>query len=93
MLLDVSGSNKAFELSAVPGGWTFTIDGVDQETARLLQDNAPELNLFYFVEQPGQPVRKNWFYDKDRPHISYNPASGLLVIQVDSKMEYNNEKV
>ncbi|MFD0680318.1 MULTISPECIES: hypothetical protein [unclassified Paenibacillus] len=93
MLFDVSGRNKTFELSDCSGGWKIVIADVEPETAQLLVSNDMELNIFYFVEQPGQPVQKNWLYDKDRPLISYDNVSRQCVIQVDSKMDYNNEKV
>jgi hypothetical protein len=93
MLFDVSGNHKAFELSEVPEGWRFTIADVEQETAQLLQDNARDLNIFYFVHQPGQPVQKSWFFDKDHPHITYDETSRQCRIQIDSKLDYNNENV
>lgn len=93
MLFDVSGTNKPFELSEAPGAWRFIIEDVEPETVQLLQANAQELNIFYFVEHPGQPVQKSWFYDKDTPLIEYNSDSRQCVIQIDSRMNYNNDKV
>lgn len=93
MLLDVSGTHKPFSLNESPRGWSFVIESVEPAAAELLNRYAADLNLFYFVEQPGQPIRKKWFYDKDIPLIQYDPATGRLTIELDAMMEYNNEKV
>lgn len=93
MLLDVSGTHKPFELMKSAKGWSFIIEKVDSAEAELLSHYARDLNLFYFVEQPGQPIEKKWFYDKDLPQIEYDPASGRLTINLNAMMDYNNEKV
>ena len=93
MLLDVSGTHKRFTLAESPRGWSFVIETVEPAAAELLTRYAADLNLFYFVEQPGQPIRKKWFYDKDIPQIQYDPGTGRLTIELDAMMEYNNEKV
>lgn len=93
MLLDVSGTQKPFELAECPRGWSFVIEQVDAETVQQLRGCARDLNIFYFVEQPGQPVHKRWFYDKDIPQLHHNAETGCLTIEIDSMMEYNNEKV
>ncbi|ULL17522.1 hypothetical protein DVH26_25560 [Paenibacillus sp. H1-7] len=93
MLFDVSGSRKPFVLETVPGGWRFVVEDVEPEIATLLEPSNRDLNLFYFVEQTGQPTQKYWFYDKDIPTVQYDAESKRWSIQVDSRMEYNNEKV
>ncbi|TDF96614.1 hypothetical protein [Paenibacillus piri] len=94
MLFDVSASGNAFELlSSSGGGWKFVIADVEPDTVQCLRDNLMELNLFYFIEQPGQPVQKSWLYDKACPVIEYDDGSRQCVIEVDSKVEYNNENV
>ncbi|WP_051620526.1 hypothetical protein [Paenibacillus sp. UNC451MF] len=93
MLFDVSGRRKVFSLEEKEGGWVFTVNEVEPETVALLEANIWNLNLFYFIEKPGQPLQKYWFYDKDKPQIQYDPVSLLWTIRLDSRMEYNNEKV
>ncbi|WP_282941610.1 hypothetical protein [Paenibacillus sp. RC67] len=93
MLFDVSGRQKAFSLEENDGKWKFTVEDVEPDTAALLDSNSWNLNLFYFFERPGLPIQKYWFYDKDKPELQYNAATRRWTIQLDSRMEYNNEKV
>ncbi|MCS7459336.1 hypothetical protein N0M98_04220 [Paenibacillus doosanensis] len=93
MLFDVSGDGKPFTLEEASAGWTFQIEDVDPATAALLEENAQDLNLFYFIQQPGEPIQKAWFYDKDRPRIEYDAGNRRCTLHVDSRMAYSNEKV
>lgn len=93
MLLDVSGTQKPFTLQEVASGWKFAIEDIDADIASMLETNAQALNLFYFNEQPGSLTQKAWFYDKDVPRIEYDADTRRCTIQLDSKMDYNNEKV
>lgn len=93
MLFDVSGSKKPFELEKTNNGWKFIVEEVEPETAAILERESWNLNLFYFLEQPGEPTEKFWFYDKDNPLIHYDSETQRWSIELDSRMEYNNEKV
>lgn len=93
MLFDVSGRQKQFSLEEKENKWTFTVEDVEPETAALLEANIWNLNLFFFIERPGLPILKYWFYDKDKPELHYQADSRLWTIRLDSRMEYNNEKV
>jgi len=93
MLFDVTGGNKRFELKEAQGGWKFIVEDVEPEIAALLEKEIWNLNLFYFVEQPGRPMQKFWYYDKDKPSVEYNNDTKRWSIQLDSRMEYNNAKV
>ncbi|MBE1443146.1 hypothetical protein [Paenibacillus sp. OAS669] len=93
MLFDVSGEQKSFSLDGKEGEWIFTVEDVEPEAAALVENNKWNLNLFYFIEEPGKPIRKYWYYDKDKPQIDYDLDSRRWTIQVDTRMEYNNEKI
>ncbi len=89
-LVDANREGYAFELNRVEGHWQLRIQGMIREQADMIRSFIEDSNIFYIEEEPGQPVRKWWLYDKLQPLVDYEEKEQRLSIRLDTMTSYSN---
>jgi hypothetical protein len=80
-LVDANREGYAFELNRVEGHWQLRIQGMIREQADMIRAFIEDSNIFYTEEEPGQPVRKWWLYDKlFESRIGYRLSINLVTL-------------
>lgn len=92
----LSESQPSVRLTGSEGKWLIEAAPVTEGQVEQMNRHRGELNLFYFEERQDAdpPIRKWWLYGKAvDPLLQYSQLNAQLSVEVDTKVEYSNDRV